>query len=152
MCDHSRMSTRIAVIGGGIAGVSAAHHILELDPGADVVLLEMEATLAQHTTGRSAALLLENLGTASTRAICSASLRFLRETPDGLVDGPLLTHRRVLHVGTTEQDAAIEQMLADGVSATIWRPCLSARRSRSWRWSEMGRLSPLLSSSDDLRR
>ena len=118
MCDHSRMSTRIAVIGGGIAGVSAAHHILELDPGADVVLLEMEATLAQHTTGRSAALLLENLGTASTRAICSASLRFLRETPDGLVDGPLLTHRRVLHVGTTEQDAAIEQMLADGVSAT----------------------------------
>jgi D-arginine dehydrogenase len=78
----------------------------------------MEATLAQHTTGRSAALLLENLGTASTRAICSASLRFLRETPDGLVDGPLLTHRRVLHVGTTEQDSAIERMLADGASAT----------------------------------
>ena len=46
----------------------------------------MEATLAQHTTGRSAALLLENLGTPSMRALCSASLDHLRNTPDGLVD------------------------------------------------------------------
>jgi hypothetical protein len=35
---------------------------------------------------------------------------------------------------------------------TIWSPCLSARRSRSWRWPVMLRLSPDRSSSDDLRR
>ncbi len=107
----------MAVIGGGIAGVSVAHHLLEADPTLDVVLLEMEATLAQHTTGRSAALLLENLGTPSMRALCSASLGHLRDTPDDLVDAPLLTHRRVLHVATVDQNEATDQMLAEGVES-----------------------------------
>ena len=118
MCDHSGMSTRIAVIGGGIAGISAAHHLLEAYPDADVVLLEMEATLAHHTTGRSAALLLENLGTPSARALCSASVLFLREPPGDLVDAPLLAHRPVLHVATREQSDQVDQMLDEGRSAT----------------------------------
>ena len=118
MCDDSWMSTRIVVIGGGIAGVSAAYHLLEVHPGADVVLLEMEANLAQHTTGRSAALLLENLGTPSARALCSASVPFLREPPDDLVDAPLLAHRPVLHVATLEQSDQVDRMLEDGTSAT----------------------------------
>ena len=100
VCDAALVTDRVAVVGGGIAGVSAAYHLLEIRPDAHVLLLEMEATLAHHTTGRSAALLLENLGTSSVRALCTASLDFLRETPEGLVDAPLLSHRPVLHVGT----------------------------------------------------
>ena len=47
--------TDIAIIGGGIAGVSAAYW-LALHPSApSVTVLEAEATLAHHTTGRSAA-------------------------------------------------------------------------------------------------
>jgi D-arginine dehydrogenase len=60
--------TDIAIIGGGIAGVSAAYW-LALHPSApSVTVLEAEATLAHHTTGRSAAQLIPNLGaeTAST--------------------------------------------------------------------------------------
>ena len=108
-------TTSVAVIGGGIAGVSGAHHLLQMDPDLDVMLLEMEATLAHHTTGRSAALLLENLGTASMRALTSASLDYLRNTPDGLIEAPLLSHRPVLHVGTVEQDDAIDRMLVEGI-------------------------------------
>jgi len=55
------------VIGGGIAGVSAAYHLVEAHPGADVLLLEAEPVLAHHTTGRSAAILLENLSTVPNR-------------------------------------------------------------------------------------
>ena len=110
-------TTSVAVIGGGIAGVSVAHHLLQMDPDLDVMLLEMEATLAHHTTGRSAALLLENLGTASMRALTSASLDYLRNTPDGLIEAPLLSHRPVLHVGTVEQDDAIDRMLVEGIKS-----------------------------------
>ena len=111
------MATKVAVIGGGIAGVGVAHHLLVADPTLDVLLLEMEATLAHHTTGRSAALLLENLGTPSMRALCSASLGHLRHTPDDLVDAPLLDHRQVLHVATRDQDEVTERMLAEGIES-----------------------------------
>jgi len=111
------MATKVAVIGGGIAGVGVAHHLLVADPTLDVLLLEMEATLAHHTTGRSAALLLENLGTPSMRALCSASLGHLRHTPDDLVDAPLLDHRQVLHVATRDQDEATDRMLAEGIES-----------------------------------
>jgi len=114
VCDAAPVTTRVAVIGGGIAGVSAAHHLLEVEPDAHVLLLEMEPTLAHHTTGRSAALLLENLGTSSVRALCAASLDFLRETPEDLVDSPLLSRRPVLHVGTEDKDESVDRMLVAG--------------------------------------
>ncbi len=71
----------------------------------------------QLGVGRSAALLLENLGTPSMRALCSASLDHLRNTPDGLVDAPLLAHRQVLHVATVDQDGATDRMLAEGIES-----------------------------------
>ena len=114
VCDAAPVTTRVAVIGGGIAGVSAAHYLLEVRPDAHVLLLEMEANLAHHTTGRSAALLLENLGTSSVRALCAASLDFLRETPEDLVDTPLLSRRPVLHVGTEDKDESVDRMLVAG--------------------------------------
>ena len=47
----------VIVIGGGIAGVSIG---FELSKSHSVCLLEMESTLAFHTTGRSAATTLRN--------------------------------------------------------------------------------------------
>ncbi len=119
LCEHGRVTgERIAVIGGGIAGVSAAYHLAEARPGAEVVLLEAEPVLAHHTTGRSAAMLIENYGTPPNRALCAASLGFFREPPEGLVDAPLLSHRKVLHVGTEGQSATIDELLVEGQSAS----------------------------------
>ena len=80
-------SCDVVVIGGGIAGVSAAARLAE--QGASVVLVEAEATLAFHTTGRSAAQYLENYGNDEVRKLTLASkaslLPFLGPRPELMV-------------------------------------------------------------------
>ena len=44
---------RVAVVGGGILGVSIAREILKRRPDADVTLFEKEDRLASHQTGRN---------------------------------------------------------------------------------------------------
>jgi D-arginine dehydrogenase len=51
------MGADVVVVGGGIAGVSGAAELAVA--GADVVLVEAEDQLGQHTTGRSAAVISE---------------------------------------------------------------------------------------------
>lgn len=85
--------TDILVIGGGIAGLSAA---ARLAPHAAVTLLETEPALGYHTSGRSAALYEETYGLPSTVALNRASKSFFLNdnphlvTPRGLlvVAGP----------------------------------------------------------------
>ncbi len=99
-----------AIIGAGIAGVSAAYH---LAPQARVVVLEREHVPAYHTTGRSAALHSETYGSAQIRAITVASGRFYRQPPQGFADHPLLTPRGALIAGRAEQEAALKAAAAD---------------------------------------
>src|SRR5690606_32573282 len=67
--------TDFVVIGGGMAGVSAAAH---LAPHGKVTLIEAESSLAYHTTGRSAALFVVNYGGHVTRPLAAASAGFFR--------------------------------------------------------------------------
>jgi D-arginine dehydrogenase len=99
-----------AIVGAGIAGVSAAYH---LAPQARVVILEREHVAAYHTTGRSAALHSETYGSAEIRAITVASGRFYRKPPAGFTDHPLLTPRGALIAGRAEQQAATQKAAAD---------------------------------------
>ena len=98
-------SSDVVVVGGGIAGVSAGYHLAERD--LHVVLLEAEPTLAHHTTGRSAAIYLENYGNDVVRRLTIAGRDFLTDPPPGLVDAPLVTPLPVLRVGTTDQAEAL---------------------------------------------
>ena len=98
-----------AVVGAGIAGVSAAYR---LAPHASVVILEREHVAAYHTTGRSAALHSETYGSAEIRAITVASGRFYRKPTPGFADHPLLTPRGALIAGRAEQQAALQQAAA----------------------------------------
>ncbi|MEI7871104.1 MAG: FAD-binding oxidoreductase [Alphaproteobacteria bacterium] len=103
-----------AIIGAGIAGVSAAYHLApQLASGGRVVILEREHVPAYHTTGRSAALHSETYGNASIRAITVASGRFYRQPPAGFTDHPLLTPRGAIVAGRAEQEAAIKAAAAD---------------------------------------
>ncbi len=86
----------VAIVGGGIAGVSAGAHLAE--SGLSVVLLEAEATLAYHTTGRSAAQYLENYGNDTVRRLTLASRSYM-EDPGQFADGSFLGSRPLLKVG-----------------------------------------------------
>lgn len=90
------------VIGGGMAGVSIAH---ELAADRRVCLLEAEHTLAQHTTGRSAATWVGSYGPPVVRRLTAASRPFLDDPPLD-VDGPVLAPLPCLYAGgpgTSEQ-------------------------------------------------
>lgn len=106
--------TDFLVIGGGMAGVSAAAH---LAPHGSVTLLERESTLAYHTTGRSAALFVVNYGASGTRPLARASKDYLESPPEGSTDAPLLTERGLLWVATETQLAGLETIAAEGEAA-----------------------------------
>ena len=42
---HDRSPLRLAVIGGGISGLAAANHLVELDPSSEVILFESTSRL-----------------------------------------------------------------------------------------------------------
>ena len=72
------------IIGGGIAGVSAA---ARLAPHGSVVILEREAHVAYHASGRSAALFEENYSKPAVTALARASREYF-ETAHGGVLSP----------------------------------------------------------------
>ena len=108
---------RIAVIGGGIAGVSAAAALVADPSRPDVVLLEAEGQLAHHTTGRSAAQLIENYGAGPVRPLTTASLPYFNQPPTDVCPTPLLRPQAVLTVGTPNQEERIERHLEEGRQA-----------------------------------
>ena len=84
------------VIGGGIAGVSAAARLSALG---SVTLLEGEDALAYHASGRSAALFEQNYGKPSTVALNKASHAFH-------VAANVLSPRGLMLIGDAETAAA----------------------------------------------
>jgi len=100
------MKVDVAVVGGGIAGMSVAAEVAR-DRAASVVVLEQEAQLAYHSSGRSAAAFIESYGSPAIRALTRAS-RPLFE-----VDGPpLLTPRPVLWLAPEEQVEELRRLVA----------------------------------------
>jgi D-arginine dehydrogenase len=124
----------VAVVGGGIAGVSAAW---ALAADHDVVLLETESQLAEHTTGRSAAILSETSGHRVVCALARASRPFLESPPEGFTAHPLTAPRGLLWIGRLGDEdlvATIETVARSGVAP-------SARRVEP---AEAQRLVPVL--------
>lgn len=87
----------VAIIGGGIAGISAAAN---LAPLGSVVLLEAEPILGYHATGRSAALYTECYGPGIIPRLTMASRPFFTDGAE--VFG---TPRGVMFAGTRAQAA-----------------------------------------------
>jgi D-arginine dehydrogenase len=102
--------TDFVVIGGGIAGVAAAGF---LAPHGEVTVFEMEPTLAYHTSGRSAAMLVENYGSDGARPLVKAARPFLEDPPSGAVDNPLLSDRAVIWVSGRGTLTTLEKRAAE---------------------------------------
>lgn len=99
----------IVIIGGGIAGASAAY---ELARSAKVVLLEAEEHFGHHSTGRSAASFTENYGPPTVRRLAVASRRFLEQPPEGFAEHPLMSPRGAITIAREDQLDALAEALA----------------------------------------
>lgn len=92
--------TDFIVIGGGIAGISAA---AQLSDHGTVTVLDMEEALGFHASGRSAALFEQDYGNTSTVALSRASADHFHNA-----NGGYLTPRGLLMVARTDQREVFE--------------------------------------------
>jgi D-arginine dehydrogenase len=95
----------ICVIGGGVAGLSAAAGLAALRR---VVLVEREPHWAYHSTGRSAALFMESYGNAAVRALTRASREFYWADDSRLFTQP----RGALYVAGAGQQEHLDALYA----------------------------------------
>ncbi|MCD2181299.1 NAD(P)/FAD-dependent oxidoreductase [Rhizobium sp. GN54] len=96
----------VAIIGGGIAGLSLASF---LAPHRSVAVLEREAANGYHSTGRSAAEFTLRDNAPPVNALARVSHAFMAEPPEGFATVPLLTPRGSLWIGTTGKEDAVER-------------------------------------------
>jgi D-arginine dehydrogenase len=94
------------IVGGGIAGASLGYF---LAAKGRTVLLEREAQPGYHSTGRSAASIINSYGPAQVRLLTAASRQFFEQPPPGFVDTNLLTPRAVMGVARPEQEDLLEE-------------------------------------------
>ena len=97
------------VIGGGIAGATAAAH---LSADGKVALIEAEAAAGYHTSGRSAALWVGNGGPEFEVGLARASFGFLSAPPVGFAATPILRARAVAFAVPAEQLGDLQGILA----------------------------------------
>ena len=108
------MTTRdfdIAIVGAGMAGATAA---AALSADRRVALIEAEEVAGYHTTGRSAAIWIQNYGPADVRELTRLSRAFYENPPVGFAEAPLIRRRPVLFLASAVQLADLEAMLGAG--------------------------------------
>jgi D-arginine dehydrogenase len=101
----------IAVIGAGMAGATAAAF---QSGDRNVALIEAEDVAGYHTTGRSAAIWIQNYGPSDVRVLTRLSRPFFEAPPNGFSEAPLVRRRAVLTLASDAQLPALEIALAEG--------------------------------------
>ena len=105
-------SADILIIGGGIAGLSAAS---ALAAHAKVVVLEGEEAAGYHSSGRSATMLHYALGDPFVRALTLESRGFFEQPPERFIDVPL-GHRVPVLVHAREDELQALEALHTGIA------------------------------------
>jgi D-arginine dehydrogenase len=103
-------SADILVIGGGIAGLSAAAALSE---HARVIVLEAEDQIGFHSSGRSATMLHYALGDRLVRALTLASRPFFENPPFGFTDVPLGRRMPVLVQAREDEASELDALEAE---------------------------------------
>ncbi|MCC5888842.1 MAG: FAD-binding oxidoreductase [Gammaproteobacteria bacterium] len=105
--DSSRRAD-VLIVGAGVAGICLAGH---LAPHAHVLLLEREAAVAYHSSGRSAALYIEPYSNLPVYALTRGSRDFLLQPPDGFSEVSLARLRGALTLAPAGQEAELDAFL-----------------------------------------
>ena len=100
----------ILVIGGGIAGLSAA---AELAKSARGTVLEAEEQIGVHSSGRSATMVHYALGDRLVRALTLSSRSFFEDPPEGFTDVPLGHQMPVLVYARDDEAQALKALDAE---------------------------------------
>ena len=95
----------IAIIGGGIAGLSLAYF---LGGRRSVVVLEQESELGYHSTGRSAAEFVLRYNSAEICKLAAIARRFFDAPPDGFAEVPLLRPRGGITIADAEKAGRLQ--------------------------------------------
>lgn len=103
-------SADFLILGGGIAGISAA---ARLAPDASVIVLEAEAAIGSHATGRSAAMFIAHYGPPVAMALARLAGPELHDH-EALSPTPLLHRRGDMTVARADDAELVEDMLARG--------------------------------------
>ncbi len=119
----------VIVIGGGIAGISAA---AEIAAHCKVGVLEMEDQPGYHATGRSAAYFAPSYGNRVVRGVTSAAEHFFKTPPAGFCETELIKSRSAVFIAREDQKDSLEKVsieqpglqLMDGKSLSSWVPIL----------------------------
>ena len=98
------------IIGGGIAGLSAA---ARLALHGQVVVLEAEEAVGYHSSGRSAAFYHFGLGNPLVRGLTAWSRPFFDAPPAGFTDVPLATPKAALFIATDAMRAELDDLGAE---------------------------------------
>ncbi|MBW4092030.1 MAG: FAD-binding oxidoreductase [Proteobacteria bacterium] len=113
----------VVVIGAGIAGATSA---AALAADRRVALIEAEEQAGYHSTGRSAAVWIQNYGPADVRVLTGLSRAFFAAPPPGFAEVALMQRRAVLFLAPPEQTAALAAMLAEGIGLRPIDPAAAA--------------------------
>jgi D-arginine dehydrogenase len=104
------ISTDILIVGAGIAGAGFAAAI---GGRRDVVLIEREPRPGHHSTGRSAAIFIQNYGNAAIRALSAASRPLFEASDPAFFPEPLLSPRGILFVADETELAEHRDLLGE---------------------------------------
>jgi D-arginine dehydrogenase len=126
-------SADFLIIGGGIAGLSAAARLAE---HGRAVVLEAEQAIGHHSSGRSVTFSHYGIGDAIVRGLTAYSRPFFETPPEGFSPSPLARIQSALYAGS---EAALDRIDALHDRMAPFNPLL--RRVDS---AELTRLCPIL--------
>jgi D-arginine dehydrogenase len=111
LCDMD-IRFDVIVIGAGIAGATTA---AALSPDRRVALLEAEEQAGYHTTGRSAAMWIQNYGPPDVRRLTALSRAFFECPPAGFAEAPLIKRRPTVTLAPALQVRQLDDMILQSV-------------------------------------
>ena len=103
------------VLGGGIAGLSAA---ARLSRHGKVVVIEAEEALGYHSSGRSVSFSHFGIGNAAVRGLTAWSRPFFEAPPTGFSDTPIARPMATIYMARETELGALDALAADMATYT----------------------------------